>query len=422
MCNLRRVIGLAAALGIAGFLVLGIVPAASAAGVSVSVNGMWFGADDTDVAAGASVEGFSGPATASLVIPDAVTINGIDYEVTSIEPNAFRNQPTLTSVTLPNGLLDIGAQAFRFDGLTSVVIPDSVTTMGLWAFEQNALTSVVIGNGLVVIPAGGFQDNQISSLTIGTGVTTILAQAFLDNQLTAVTIGGSVTDIGTYAFAANALTSVTLLAPLTTIEQSAFQTNNLTSVTLPATVTSIGAVAFWDNANLTSVTFLGPAPTTFSDTNNGESLGDAVGLVVHYLGTNGGFTFPDWMGYGTTFVATASFDLNGHGAAVASQTVQPGDLPSKPAAPTDAPWVFKGWFTDAALTHPADFTATLNSNQTFFARWDPELASTGWTINYGALWSGILSSIVGVGLVLWSRRRRASRGAIIHGEATTRTT
>lgn len=70
--------------------------------------------------------------------------------------------------------------------------------------------------------------------------------------------------------------------------------------------------------------------------------------------------------------------------------MQPGDLPSKPVAPTDAPWVFKGWYTDAALTHPADFTATLNSNQTFFARWDPELASTGGTINYTALWGAVV--------------------------------
>jgi uncharacterized repeat protein (TIGR02543 family) len=405
MCNLRRIIGVAAALGIAGFLILGIVPAASATGVAVSVNGMWFGADDSDVAAGASVEGFSGPAVSTLVIPDTVTINGTSYVVTSIEASAFSNQPTLTSVTLPNGLLEIGQRAFRDSALTSVVIPDSVTTMGLWAFESNALTSVVIGNGLAVIPAGGFQNNQISSLTIGTGVTTILAQAFFENQLTTVAIGGSVTDIGTYAFASNVLTSVTLSAPLTTIEQSAFQSNNLTSVTLPATVTTIEGVAFWDNNNLTSVTFLGPAPTTFSDANNGQSLGSVPGLVVHYLGSNGGFTYPSWMGYNTAFVATATFDLNGHGAAIAAQTVQSGDLPIKPSDPDSAPWVFKGWYTDAALTDPADFSAPLSSNQTFFARWDPALALTGDTINYPALWAAILSALIGTALVLWSRRR-----------------
>ena len=224
-------------------------------------------------------------------------------------------------------------------------------------------------------------------------------------------IVGSVTSIGTFAFSSNNLTSVTLGAPLASIGYSAFNTNDLTTVTFPPTLVSLGSTAFIGNPDLTSFVFTGAPPTTFTPAGPTSSLGTASGIVVGYLTglgaaeTAGGFGNP-WQGFATQELVTTTYDLDGHGAQLDPALTPIGDSPTEPSAPTEAHWMFKGWYTDSALTTRADFTDPLTTNQTLFARWDPELAVTGQTINYSALWAAILSASLGTGLVLVSRRRR----------------
>ena len=49
----------------------------------------------------------------TLNIPATVTINGIEYSVTSIGENAFENCDNLQSVTIPNSVKNIGKAAFK---------------------------------------------------------------------------------------------------------------------------------------------------------------------------------------------------------------------------------------------------------------------------------------------------------------------
>ena len=49
----------------------------------------------------------------TLNIPATVTINGIEYSVTSIGENAFENCDNLQSVTIPNSVTSIGFSAFH---------------------------------------------------------------------------------------------------------------------------------------------------------------------------------------------------------------------------------------------------------------------------------------------------------------------
>ena len=122
---------------------------------------------------------------------------------------AFQNNQ-LTSVTITNGVRNIGRQAFTNNQLTSITIPDSVTTIGSGAFERNPLTSVTIPDSVTSIGFRAFWGNQLTSITIGNNVATIESQAFYRNPLTSVTIPASVTLIGSNAFAeCIELTSVT---------------------------------------------------------------------------------------------------------------------------------------------------------------------------------------------------------------------
>ncbi len=139
------------------------------------------------------------------------------------------------AVTIP-GTLDghivtkIGQDAFlnRID-LTSVIIPDSVVEIGRYAFSATGLTSVtILGN--------------VSKID--------LAAFFGCTELVSLTVSGSITEIGEWAFAGcTALTSVTIPKSVISIDEYAFSVCiGLTSVTIPKSTTWIGQKAF-DNCN-----------------------------------------------------------------------------------------------------------------------------------------------------------------------------
>ena len=159
-----------------------------------------------------------------------------------------------------NGVLQIRAVA-TIEELTNIVIPDGVVSIGASAFRNNQLTSVIIPNSVTSIGEAAFFNNQLTSVTIPNSVTSIGASAFRNNQLTSVTIPNSVISIEEGAFSFNRLTSVTIPNSVTRIEVGTFNGNPLTSVTIPNSVTRIGAVAF-NNSELTRITI--GANVTFS--------------------------------------------------------------------------------------------------------------------------------------------------------------
>ena len=64
---------------------------------------------------------------------------------------------------------------------------------------------------------------------------------------------------------------------------------------------------------------------------------------------------------------TVSYNMNGHGAQVASQTVDSGDKATKPADPTAEGFVFKGWVTASGTLF--DFNTPITENTQLNARW-----------------------------------------------------
>ena len=103
----------------------------------------------------------------SIVIPlTTININdGLTYYVAIIENNAFKDCTNLTSITIGNSVISIGASAFQnCSGLTSVTIPDSVASIGASAFNScTSLTSATIGNSVTSIGTNAF--NSCTSLT-----------------------------------------------------------------------------------------------------------------------------------------------------------------------------------------------------------------------------------------------------------------
>ena len=109
-----------------------------------------------------------------------------------------------TSVTIPEGVTEIGYEAFAYcDSLTSVVIGEGVTKIGNNAFlECTSLKSVVIGEGVTEIGEHAFRNcESLTSVVIPEGVKEIGEEAFCwCKSLESVVIPEGVTEIGDGAF------------------------------------------------------------------------------------------------------------------------------------------------------------------------------------------------------------------------------
>lgn len=87
----------------------------------------------------------SGQLSGTLNIPEYVKVNGQLTKITSIQPQAFEFN-SLTSVTIPDSVTNIGFSAFGLNQLTSVNIPNSVTSFSPGSFTGNNLTSANVPN------------------------------------------------------------------------------------------------------------------------------------------------------------------------------------------------------------------------------------------------------------------------------------
>ncbi len=195
-----------------------------------------------------------GKTKTAYIIPDSVT---------TIANSAFRNS-VLTSITIPNSVMNIKAHAFRdCNNLRSIALPDSVESIGYAAFDDcKSLTEITLPNSI-----SNIGDYAFSSCT----------------SLTEITIPNSVTSIGSYAFqGCKGLETVTLPESIVSIAEATFiGCTGLTSITIPDGVESIGNSAFKSCKALKEITILNPECKL---TDNGNSISDTA-VIRGYLGS-----------------------------------------------------------------------------------------------------------------------------------------
>lgn len=121
--------------------------------------------------------------------------------VTAIAQNAFR-YGTMTQITLPESIVEIGASAFSYcAGLQSVDIPNCVR-IGDSAFEGcSSLQEVVLPDDLVTLGGALFSDcTNLKKITIGGGSVTRSVFTGCEN-VQEIVLGVNVTSIAQNAFA-----------------------------------------------------------------------------------------------------------------------------------------------------------------------------------------------------------------------------
>ena len=118
----------------------------------------------------------------------------------------------LTSITLPNSIETIGADAFYLTPLTQIVLPDSVVDIGDSAFcGCKNLESVKLSKNTKYIGSSAFWGTAITSIEIPNSVMYIHYDAFRNTKLSGdLYIPDSVISIYSGAFDGTKITSVSI--------------------------------------------------------------------------------------------------------------------------------------------------------------------------------------------------------------------
>lgn len=315
-----------------------------------------------------------------VVIPSK--INGVT--VTTIGTDAFLGL-NITSVTIPDSVTEIGANAFAgCTNLTSVTyggdwskltiqsgnpaVEDAVNAQLFdFAFTPDN-TAVIVrykgtaadvtipsrykGKPVTMIDHAAFYNSAVTSVTIPDSVTSIRDNAFVFcSQLTNISIPNSVTAIGSFAFdGCTKLESITLPSSLSTIQSYAFYNcGNLKTIRIPVSVTSIGNFAFDGCPSSMTVTYSGSKKQwdAIAKGSNNDVLEN--NLICAKL--------------------EATFTADGTTLAPA-QTIDRGGKFTEPAAPSKENHTFAGWYNgDEKFDFDADTTNAPNVLE-LVAKWD----------------------------------------------------
>ncbi len=106
-----------------------------------------------------------------------------------------------------------------------------------------------------------------------------------------------------------------------------------------------------------------------------------AGNIYVYSPSSGVNIYGICVRYGATTEHTITYELNGHGDAIPSEsgTALPTPLPT----PSEVSgWIFEGWYTNADLSLAAVAGASIDADITLYAKWTEQTSSVGYTISY----------------------------------------
>lgn len=295
----------------------------------------------------------------TVILPS--TINS--WPVTKIGEAAFQDNTTITSVTIPDSVTEIGANAFA--GCTNLTI---VNYAGDWSnltiqsgnpAVEDAVNAQLFDfaftpdNTAVIVTnykcKGTAADVTIPSCYKGKPVTAINNAAFPNSAVTSVTIPDSVTSIPDAAFVnCSQLTNISIPNSVTYIGFSAFDgCASLKSITLPSSLRTIGNSAFAGCPSLMTVTY--PGSKTQWDAIAKGSNNDVLEnkLVCNKL--------------------EATFNP-GNGESIFTQTIDRGEKFTKPTStPEKKGYTFIGWYNG---DEEYIFSTVPTDDVTLTAKWD----------------------------------------------------
>lgn len=139
-----------------------------------------------------------------VVVPEKVTLSGIDYPVVAFAKDCFRGCTSLTSITIPSSVTSFGDRCFlNCNSIASIIIPSSVTSLGESCFSYcTSLISITIPSSVTSLGDYCFSEcSSLTSISIPPSVTSLGVFCFNScSSLTSITIPSSVRQVGYYCF------------------------------------------------------------------------------------------------------------------------------------------------------------------------------------------------------------------------------
>lgn len=221
---------------------------------------------------GVQITAYHGTAT-DVYVPAKVETDGVKYPVIKLTDDLFADNDSLNSVTLGEGILEIGAKAFYdCDNLVCIVTNETLTTIGAEAFYScDSFNSVILYDAVSTIGENAFA--ECPSLTVWCNESTAAHTYATENAIPFEILNPDATpetyiqDGITYyimngeAIAINfdeSVIDVTIPSliegyPVTELRET-FRDCTLESVSLPDTLQIIGEYTFYSCSGLSSVT------------------------------------------------------------------------------------------------------------------------------------------------------------------------
>lgn len=206
-----------------------------------------------------------------ILIPDKVSYNGKDYQVTKIDDYAFKFCD-LTAVTLPEHIIEIGAWAFEATSITDIALPDALTTIGCGAFGMSKIESLIIGPNVSYIggnPCAGCEN--LRAIYIDNGNTNYVM--FNDclylsslHRIIHIPLDKSVIEFSD---------GIEIIEPFASYHNTMIQ-----KLIIPEGVSQIGSCAFKNCENLSILRL----PESLFNINNG-AFESCYGLTEIYIGS-----------------------------------------------------------------------------------------------------------------------------------------
>jgi len=196
-------------------------------------------------------------------------IEGVD--VLSIGKAAFYGNTTVTTVILPDTVVNIANKAFgKCSSLSSINMPN-VRALGMEAFKGTALTEITIPPVLQNLGKYAFAETQIEKIILPASIVRAGDYTFAGcPNLTEVIFPANMTEINTRMFYnCSSLTEVIIPQQITEIGEYAYSScQNLTKLYIPKTVTKIGEGIVYNSPNAVLIVEKGSAAHDYAKNNN----------------------------------------------------------------------------------------------------------------------------------------------------------
>lgn len=221
--------------------------------------------------------------------------------ITNIEEYAFYNHKTLTSITMPNCITSIGAEAFAGSGLMNFIFPKSLTYIGYNALGGCPISTIVcnvtgnieIGSDVDLYHYEGIGHLPNLAKVVGTHATSDNLCLIINGHLAAFagknhssyTIPSSVRDIDSYVFNGCKMQSLTLHSNVS-VWANAFYSANIDLITIPkgTFVSDNGFYGCYGKAYIDTETISGTSDDTYGPYEYAFFSEVTIGPNVKYIG------------------------------------------------------------------------------------------------------------------------------------------